>query len=755
VYATAGVLAVQLRQQDDAEIMGRYRFILVDEAHERSLDSDITLMLLRNFYIRNAGNERLPFLLLTSATFDPARYAEYFGVSADNIIEVAGRSYPITTHWPEQGTNDYATTAAASVISIHESNPDDPPARADIMVFMPGAAEMKVVSDLLWAANKKYIQSGRRDEPREERHAGGGRAGSSHAGNSHAESGRAGNSHAESGRAGNSHAESGRAEQATAGPLLILNINREVVIAQTGDFEYLTLPPDELPDIGGQRPARRVIVTTIVAETGLTIDTLKYVVDCGWSRTREIYQPWDAEGIITRPAPQNRIEQRRGRAGRLFPGEFYPLYTENVYRALDAQQLPDIITVGPAGVLLALAREQQRQRLREGRAPEFRIEDLTLLDPPPPEAFLAANAAATALGFMSLRASLPAAWPPVMLTQAVSAEPDRGVLAQARGCGLTATGHLGAMFARATMEAVRVLLAGYVWGAAASDLLTAVAMFGTAPEDLLTAKERRKKVSSSTLPPGADALRVALPQFLAQRTGGGAGAGPLPPTEAEAFYFRARLLIADDFIESILIYDAFARRLDAEQGSMATLVEWCQGAGLNFDALIELARKRETIIEEMLLVGLNPFRGDAQRLATLQFGQFTDGMVRLKRCLYDGLRCRLLKYDGAHAEGPGYFTQQGLRVATPGLFTDMMADRLRALSVTPADAPTWHPSWLVTDQIRLLPARKRPEDKGPPLLYTAVTNLVSVLDGVVDPDVDFIAPRTFDAPPAGVHARKP
>jgi small subunit ribosomal protein S24e len=89
--------------QEDADIMGRYRFILIDEAHERALDSDMTLMLLRNFYQRNAGNKQLPFLLLTSATFATRRYAEYFGVGAENIVEVIGRAYPIETHWPAQG----------------------------------------------------------------------------------------------------------------------------------------------------------------------------------------------------------------------------------------------------------------------------------------------------------------------------------------------------------------------------------------------------------------------------------------------------------------------------------------------------------------------------------------------------------------------------------------------------------------------------------------------------------------------------
>jgi hypothetical protein len=704
IYATAGVLAVQLRQQEDVEFMGRYRFILVDEAHERSLDSDMTLMLLQNFYARNVGNERLPFLLLTSATFEPARYAEYFGVGLENVVEVEGRAYGITTHWPAQGTNDYPAAAAAKAVEIHEGHPDDPPDRADILIFVPGALEAAGAAEALVKANLKYTTG----EP-----------------------------------------------LSPLGPMLVLTINRDVVVSQTGDFPLVFEKPARLPPVGGRRPARRVIVATVVAETGLTIDTLRYVVDCGWSRTKEAYQPWGVSGLVTRPAPQNRIEQRKGRAGRLFPGDFYPLYTENVFSALDAQQLPDIVTSGPGEVHLAVVREQQRQKLRTGRPPEFRVEDMTLLDPPPPEAFLAANATATALGFVSARAPLPPRWPPAFLEGGAGAaarldapEPEGGALALARGYGLTRLGHLAALFARTPMEGIRVLLAGYIWGTAAADLATVVALFGTPKASLLSPEERTRPKGG--LPAGADALRAALPPFLVQRAGGSAlggdATGPLPPSESEAFFFRARLLLADDFAEALLIFDAFARRLDAAQGDLGATATWCGSVGLSFDTLVDIARRREMTIEEMVVAGLNPYRADDRRLSTLPADTFTDGLIRLKRCLYDGLRGRLLRYEPDHPSGPGYVTKQGLRVRVPDLLTDATASRLRALGVTrPGDRLAQRPRWILTDQVRLVPAPKTEATRSPPLLYITEAGLVSVLDGFVAPDPEFDAPRSFAA----------
>ena len=359
-YATAGVLAVQLRMMTDGEMLDRYRFIIVDEAHERSLDSDMILMLLRYFYMRNAGDPRLPFLLLTSATIEPGRYAEYFGVGRENVVEVVGRSYPITTHWPAHACRDYTKAAAALAVQIHQQNGSDSPDRADILIFIPGQAEsLAVVAGLV---RLQRDLEGDRDRDNLER------------------------------------------DREGAAPFLILQINREVVIEQSDDYRLLFAPAAKLPRVRGRAPSRRIIVSTVVAETGITIDTLKYVIDTGWSRAVETYQPWGVTGLITRPAPQSRIHQRRGRAGRLFPGEFFPLYTEAVYNALDEMQLPDVFIGGGADIFLSMVAAQQRQKQGQGQLPEFRVEDMAMLDPPPVEALLGSIQLATALGFLSPRA---------------------------------------------------------------------------------------------------------------------------------------------------------------------------------------------------------------------------------------------------------------------------------------------------------------------------------------------------------------
>jgi hypothetical protein len=73
-----------------------------------------------------------------------------------------------------------------------------------------------------------------------------------------------------------------------------------------------------------------------------------------------------------------------------------------------------------------------------------------------------------------------------------------------------------------------------------------------------------------------------------------------------------------------------------------------------------------------------------------------------------------------------------------------MASRLMALGVTRGPTVSLRPRWLLTVQVRLVAAPRQAEDAGPPLLYVASTNLVSVLDGYVDPDADYNGPRRFD-----------
>ena len=293
IYATIGVLLAQLRTLSDDEIIHRYVVIILDEVHERSLEFDATIMLLKGFIQRNQQNPRMPFILLASATMDAEKIVNYIG---GEIVEVTGRAFPIKTIWPKTINEDYISAAYDTIQTILAISNDQPP--YDILVFMPGAVEITKLSEKI---NGRYR---------------------------------------------------------------VLKIDRAAIINNTNDYKCLI-------DLDFKQ--RKIVISTVVAETGLTIPTLKYVIDCGWYRSMETYYPEKISGLITKAAPKSRILQRKGRVGRKFPGVFYPLYPENVYNMLPEQQLPNIHTEGVMPILLDIIRETK---------PVFDIANIDMLDPP-------------------------------------------------------------------------------------------------------------------------------------------------------------------------------------------------------------------------------------------------------------------------------------------------------------------------------------------------------------------------------------
>lgn len=345
LYATIGAFRQILIHQSDQDIIDAYRFIIVDEAHERSLDTDLALMEIKYFMQRNMGREDLPMLILTSATIDEHKYARYFNVDDNCVITVAGFTYPIQMHWGKDEP-DIAEAIVEKVLSIHDENKSDPPDEGSVMVFVHGIGAFKDVKNMLEDAR---------------------------------------------------------------GDILVAFADRANVQSQTKDYFYVT---GKLPLPRGK--TRLVILATNAAETGLTVDSLKYVVDTGWSNTRELYYPHDVSGIIMRPIAESNALQRKGRCGRLRPGEAHFLYTRDTYKALQKQQFPNIVTEGVEETILELISVQQRNkaeliRLGKTESPDasFRVEDLELLDLPPVDALTTALDKCVALGFVSPHAVLP------------------------------------------------------------------------------------------------------------------------------------------------------------------------------------------------------------------------------------------------------------------------------------------------------------------------------------------------------------
>lgn len=134
-----------------------------------------------------------------------------------------------------------------------------------------------------------------------------------------------------------------------AGPLLVLPL-------------YSSLPPqqqqrifDPPPPSKGEHPGRKVVISTNIAETSLTIDGIVYVVDPGFCK-QKVYNPRiRVESLLVSPISKASAMQRAGRAGRTRPGKCFRLYTEKDFvKELEEQTHPEILRSNLANTVLEL-----------------------------------------------------------------------------------------------------------------------------------------------------------------------------------------------------------------------------------------------------------------------------------------------------------------------------------------------------------------------------------------------------------------
>ena len=561
IYATAGILSAQLNLLEDDQIMQMYSVIIIDEAHQRSLDNDALLSMLKNFYIRNAGNKNLPFLILASATFDPFAYVDYFGIERDNILVVEGLpAYPIKTIWGKDST-DYIQFAVDVVKQIVTANADTP-LTGDILIFFTGEAEFR---DFSGKIGQEYLQENN---------------------------------------------------------IMLLNLSSNAVNLSNEDFRLIYEDYENLPLLNGRPISRRLILSTNVAETGVTIKSLGHIIDAGMIKTKEYYQP-DCMGLTTKPASKSNIIQRRGRVGRKFPGTFHPLYSEATYELLIDQQLPEIMTTDYSSKHLLLVREQLRHKRALGeKNPIFRAEDLTLLDPPPTEQFQFANAMANQLGFMHNHM-------------------------------LTPIGEIACKMSRGKMEAHKMVLSALLYDVAIHDAITLFTIFTNSitTSSLLDRKLSYEKRNPKQLPIEAIPLRYALPNFIINRVymeeadtidklGGRSDRPKIPDTAVaeEEYFVRCRSLIADTAIECLIVYEAFLYNLNQ---SIELAENYCKQAKLDLNIMMDLHKARCEYAEDFIAHGINPTINASNKLYIQTISTFMTVVKNIKQCIYEGYKCHM------------------------------------------------------------------------------------------------------------------
>ncbi|KAG9971825.1 pre-mRNA-splicing factor ATP-dependent RNA helicase PRP43, partial [Aureobasidium melanogenum] len=282
-YMTDGML---LREAMNDHNLSRYSTIILDEAHERTLATDILMGLLKEVAQRRPDLK----IIIMSATLDAEKFQKYFNDAP--LLAVPGRTHPVEIFYTAEPERDYVEAAIRTVLQIHATEPE-----GDILLFLTGEEEIED------ACRKISLES---DE---------------------------------------------MIREADAGPLKVYPLYGSLPPAQ----QQRIFDPAPAPFRAGGRPGRKVIISTNIAETSLTIDGIVYVIDPGFSK-QKVYNPRiRVESLLVSPISKASAQQRAGRAGRTKPGKAFRLYTEAAFKKeLIDQSYPEVLRSNLSSTVLEL-----------------------------------------------------------------------------------------------------------------------------------------------------------------------------------------------------------------------------------------------------------------------------------------------------------------------------------------------------------------------------------------------------------------
>lgn len=278
IFMTDGML---IREAQSDPLLSQYAVIMIDEAHERNINSDFLIGLCVDIQKKRRKKQLLPLkILVTSATLEKDKFIDFFNTLENEslaVIEVPGRLYPITTHLETHPVYEYEYRAAQIVGEIVRKKES-----GDILIFMPGKYEITKTKENI--SLLKNFES----------------------------------------------------------------MNLEMITI------HADLPMDEQNKIFKKSEKRKVVIATNIAETSLTVPGIVYVIDSGLIKQMEFDPHTGINTLVTTNHSKKGLEQRKGRSGRIQPGIYYGLYTEESFRERPEFQKAEILRNSLSQIILIM-----------------------------------------------------------------------------------------------------------------------------------------------------------------------------------------------------------------------------------------------------------------------------------------------------------------------------------------------------------------------------------------------------------------
>ncbi|CRH02743.1 pre-mRNA-splicing factor ATP-dependent RNA helicase PRP2, putative [Plasmodium relictum] len=299
--------------------------LIIDEAHERALHTDVILPIVKDI-CNFRENIRI---VISSATLDAEKISTYFNCAP--IFYVPGRKYNVDIYYTINNESNYLSAIVITILQIHITQ-----AKGDILVFLPGQFEIELVQQELenklnelapkfrnliilpiYSSLPVELQSRIFEDVTDEDY------------------GKNSDNTGDNNSSNNKEIENN------------LENNLE-------NFSENNKKNNEDFKLNTYKLRRKIILSTNICETSITIENIVYVIDSGLCK-QKIYNPNSGiESLVTLPCSKASVNQRTGRAGRKQDGKCFRLFTKKAYIDLSDNSIPEIQRCEVSSMILLL-----------------------------------------------------------------------------------------------------------------------------------------------------------------------------------------------------------------------------------------------------------------------------------------------------------------------------------------------------------------------------------------------------------------